>query len=107
MSDDRELLELAAKAFGIDGVYSEKSRAIVNEDGYFMPLDDDGDTLRLAAHLNISIDISGMFVHADCRHCEVDIGYFEENTARNSSCIMKSIRRAVVRAAAAIGEGIK
>ena len=102
--DTQEMLELAAKAVGIDGDYSGCVDAIVHPDGYWMPHNDDGDALRLALDLSISIDISGMFVHADCRHCKDDIGYFEENTARNGGCIYTATRRAIVRAAAAIGE---
>ena len=105
MKTDRELLELAARAAGIDGEYSKRANGIAHTYGYFMPLTDDGDALRLAADLSLCVFINGMFVHADCKHCPGgDIGYFEENSARNGGCIYAATRRAIVRAAAAIGE---
>lgn len=106
---DQELLELAAKAedreppVDANGVWSAWVGSMENGH-WWNPLDDDGDALRLAMKLSISIDVSGMFVHADCRHCENDLGYFEENIARNDGCIFRATRRAIVRAAAGIGE---
>lgn len=109
---DRELLELAAKAAGIEGEWSAVYDCLLltetqTHEGCdtWDPLNDDGDALRLAAGLSLCVFVNGMFVRADCKHCSGgDIGYFEENTARNDGCIFKSTRRAIVRAAAAIGE---
>ena len=100
--DDRELLVLAA---GL----AEVHEGFINEYGggklfCWNPLLDDGDALRLAMKLSISIDVNGIFVHADCRHCANDVGYFEENSARNGGCISTATRRAIVRAAAGIAE---
>jgi hypothetical protein len=53
--DDRELLKFAAEAAGFD--YRPECGAIV-VDGVparWNPLEDDGDALRLAVHLNISV----------------------------------------------------
>ncbi len=114
-ASDRELLEMAAKAIGINtNIWHEiehprssgRYGAFYCYDSYWNPLTDDGDALRLAVNLSISIDVNGMFVHADCRHRDDDIGYFEENTARYKGCIMESTRRAIVRAAAAIGSAM-
>jgi hypothetical protein len=45
---DRELLELAAKAAGIDGFWSEGYLSFIKRSGgSWSPLDDDGDALRL------------------------------------------------------------
>jgi hypothetical protein len=60
---DRELLELAAKAAGIE--YGQKKAADGNyhlylgpPSGWWNPLTDDGDALRLAVKLNIHITSS-------------------------------------------------
>lgn len=104
--EDRELLEMAAKAADIDGDFYSRANAIATPDCYWNPLTDDGDALRLAVKLNLCIDLSGMFVHADCRHRDDDLGYVEENSARNDGCILTATRRAIVRAAALIGESM-
>lgn len=61
MQTDRELLELAAKAAGIDGVYMQR----LTGDGLAVrgclvqlwnPLTDDGDALRLAVKLRITVE---------------------------------------------------
>lgn len=112
---DREMLELAAKAAGHTlGPDWDclPSGIFINGDEHFSgdewnPLLDDGDALRLAVKLSLTINVSGMFVHADCCNRYDDIGYFEENSARNDGCILKAARRVIVRAAAAIGEEMK
>ena len=70
MSDDKELLELAAKAIGVQLVWGEKLKVgpdVVDctdmpyvksnqpdvGDEYWNPLDDDGDALRLMVDLRI------------------------------------------------------
>jgi len=117
---EKQLLEWAAKAAGYDVRWHEIWRCFVhvsplnNESpptpaGYrivWAPLDDDGDALRLAVKLSISIDVNGMFVNADCRHRKDDIGYFEENSARNSGDIMQTARLAILRGAAEIGRAM-
>lgn len=99
---DRELLELAAKAAGIDGVYSPRSNAIVNEDGYWMPLNDDGDALRLAAKLELEVLVFHGYgeVWADSLDGTVrGIAEFTDDRATD-------YRRAIVEAAASIGESL-
>ena len=111
--NDIELLRLAAKAAGLfmssewDCAAEGRGIIIGRGDGDLRPWNpfaDDGEALRLAAGLSLCVEVNGMFVHADMRHCESDHGYVEENTARNDGCIFKATRRAIVRAAAVIGE---
>ena len=110
MHSDRELLELAAKARG--GIEVDEDFGLIDPEKYtatqaWNPLTDDGDALRLAVKLGLTISVTGMFAHADCCNRDNDIGYFEENSARNDGCILKAARRAIVRAAAAIGEAMQ
>lgn len=106
MKTDKELLELAAKAAGISVLDHEYDDAL----GFtyrlsqcqeaidsFNPLIDDGDALRLAVKLNISIDIS-----------ETWLNMFYNNKVLIATPVIvtekgEATRRAIVRAAAAIG----
>lgn len=92
---DRELLELAAKAAGICGDYSQRANAIVNEDGYWMPLTDDGDALRLAVALRMDLNIND----GEC-DAFVDEAFVMERNDDTG----RAVRRAIVRAAAAIAQ---
>lgn len=73
--NDRELLELAARAAGYEvHIWGDKdrlncARIDVDLDSKWNPIADDGDALRLAATLSLCIFVNGMFVHADCKHC--------------------------------------
>lgn len=110
MRTDRELLELAAKAAGVDGVF-EHGFIRVPAPGFgnagftcWNPLEDDGDALRLAVHLTIELhlDLSvGSIITAFM------IGDFGHNTfeevEENEDCPYAATRRAIVRAAAEIG----
>jgi hypothetical protein len=105
MSTDRDLLELAAKAAGLTW---SKSKDITH-DGlwiikpsvktYWNPLTDDGDALRLAVKLGLLVDV-----------CEEATGAQALNVAfcteaiNNDPCA--ATRRAITRAAAAIGEAM-
>ena len=102
---DRELLELAAKAAGLkfNGQWHDaQSGLLVWEPPDFMsrdwnPLTDDGDALRLAVKLGMQVDV--------CRNTT-------DALVENRSCASEphgadpngATRRAIVRAAAAIGE---
>ena len=93
---DRELLELAAKAAGIE-VTAVVAEGIPHRfgGGYWNPLTDDGDALRLVVGLGMDIgtDVAGQ-VHAnDCWEFHCDHAF--NRTA--------ATRRAIVRAAAEIG----
>lgn len=111
---DRELLELAAKAAGINIDYSYAGRgfdvlgnAVLDwhNGTKWSPLTDDGDALRLAVKLGIDIftriNINGKFVvteRSDINFCPELIG--------DGIDAGSATRRAIVRAAAEIGKTI-
>lgn len=92
---DRELLELAAKAAGIG---FDEDIIVLN------PLTDDGDALRLAVKCGIGVIVDKTFVNV--YRCGlgkpvVDLcEHYEEHDGNQFA----ATRRAIVRAAAAIGE---
>lgn len=106
---DRELLELAAKAVGFKAQYSENfgDFTIGDPGGLYEqrwnPIENDGDAFRLFAKLGIEIDmhrISG-YVAA----CPFDESWiFEPANQDIDSCC--ALRRAIVRCAAEIGKSI-
>jgi hypothetical protein len=111
---DKELLELAAKAAGIKIIrFTDTGWALYvdkNEDGKYWqswnPLDSDGDALRLAVKLHMTIDRSetrpAAYVYCDWRD-ECDIQAIEPYN--DDPCA--ATRRAIVRAAADIGLAMK
>lgn len=95
---DRELLELAAKAVG----YERNSAGPIGPCEW-NPLEDDGDALRLAVRLHIKVLIGDAW--------SVDHSTGEHRTLFRVSpdeepCQYAATRLAIVRAAAAIGEGM-
>jgi len=112
---DRELLELAAKAAGIYCCWSDHFNCCLtashNSDGElefdggdWNPLADDGDALRLAVKLNMQIVITGKSDSlsvgiTDARSTES--GWMQAIHIKDP---YEATRRAIVRAAAAIGE---
>jgi len=102
--DDRELLELAARAAGMEACpckmpkcerwFSEKGRP-------WNPLADDGDALRLAVKLELDIEHTNADVHA-----ALSIPPFHRGAAGAGDDRAAATRRAIVRAAAAIGRGM-
>lgn len=103
--NDRELLEMAAKAAGYDGLrWSMLRQCFYDCSGvYWRPLDDDGDALRLAVKLMIEVRRCFQETHIQC------------SSKRYLNCISEPVledpyaatRRAIVRAAAEIGRGMK
>ncbi len=102
--DDRTLLELAAKAAGIKGVYFHSDNPIHvgiflgHGHSYWNPLTDDGDAQRLAVELRLDVrnDERATFV-----------GRFEHEPTmceQVGNDRWAATRRAIVRAAAAIGQ---
>lgn len=95
---DRELLELAAKAAGIEVYWCDSNSCfwLADESDSFVPLDHDGDALRLAVRLGL------LFKHITDRYEMFMKFYYEEldNDLRPS----EATRRAIVRAAAEIGK---
>lgn len=105
---DKELLKLAAKAAGIKGSVMGCGAMVCEKDGvafWWDPLTDDGDALRLAMRLRLSI----AFEVADVG-CIVSV-YAEWEGAPDSPFVedfeggvSAATRRAIVRAAAEIGK---
>lgn len=109
---DRELLELAAKAAGIElDVRSEEEFCTRTKDvlARFSPLTDDGDALRLAVKLKITIDhqpaappiVANTWTY---RYHDDNMGFYEYHTDDTNQYV--ATRRAIVRAAAEIGKGM-
>lgn len=108
--NDRELLELAAKAHGLALLSWQESGEqpgflLLDDPRPWNPLDDDGDALRMAARLSIDIewqnvgDFPEPFVEAYRRAGEGE-PYF---------CALEEegdVRRAIVRVAAEIGKNM-
>ena len=111
---DRELLELAAKVAGMNGEYVDfpgmdlrvgYQGGILAGTSYWNPLEDDGDALRLAVVLNMEVyhaDDGGMACYASWPTAR-GFSYAIERHGVNA---VAATRRAIVRAAAAIGEAM-
>lgn len=110
MSDeDKNLLELAAKAYGAKhhivhiGEWYDHSTP---ERLFWNPLRDDGDALRLAVKLQLGISIppaaDGRVDVVTFHGPTISIVEYPKNGDRNAA-----IRRAIVRAAAEIGKELK
>jgi hypothetical protein len=104
---DRELLELAAKAAGIDldgwSEYGYGFDTVQNPMSWWNPLTDDGDALRLAVKLEMSFvsgghGFKGKTIWVRCGMTECTEYQNEDPYA--------ATRRAVVRCAAEIGKGM-
>jgi len=97
--NDKELLELAAKAAGMDGLglfWNERLKCLWDAEGFtFDPLEDDGDALRLAVKL-----VLGIRFYID----GVGVG---ESYEMNNADPHAATRRAIVRAAAEIGRAME
>ncbi len=98
--NDRELLELAAKAAD-DGIvfYGECWRAQTGRE--WNPLTDDGDALRLAVKLELQLDLRHSF------HTVRVYGAAEGRIDEGAKDPLAATRRAIVRAAAEIGRAMK
>lgn len=105
MTTDRELLELAARAAGVnlrDATFDGWGDVIQSN---WNPIADDGDALRLMARLNINVsyreNINGAWVvaeHEGIDFCPESLDGPHEDVAT---------RRAIVKAAASIGKESK
>ena len=102
---DREMLEYAAKSAGYSlkwgREWHDKGVPLV-DDKSWNPLDDDGDALRLAVKLTLEVDVcqTGVAVRTPTG-VKVLVDSKEEPNAYAAT------RRAIVRAAAEIGKGMK
>lgn len=107
--DDRQLLEAAARAAGMSGVAVDyDDRLVFLEDGKpasieWNPLTDDGDALRLAVKIGMEFAADDEATHCAFAYARVrgagDSHIFEPVV--DDPC--KAMRRAIVRAAAALG----
>jgi len=98
MKTDRELLELAAKAAG----YREAGINKPYTDGLlenWNPLNDDGDALRLAVRLSLLVDVTAFSVTAM-------VNGVISAKEKHDGDPYAATRRAITRAAAAIGESM-
>ena len=115
--NDSELLQLAAKAAGIE-IYWEKCLTNAGTifsphlkingtwgHGQWNPLTDDGDTLRLAVKLRLTVEITPWAAdsHQWCEKKSEDFGI--RHTEYDDE--FSATRRAIVRAAAEIGKKMK
>ena len=109
---DKELLELAAKAAGMDRAglfYDERMNVLWDgEQLWFEPLTDDGDALRLAVKLGMDVCVdsdddgeSSTFVAF-----LVDGSHPKSVTEQHETDPYAATRRAIVRAAAEIGRSM-
>ncbi len=109
MKSDRELLELAAKAAGVVLKWTDSGKPYTGGEP-FNPLTDDGDALRLAVNLFIDVahdNVCGKkFVYVRSFVAGRDpVGLSE---IFESECDRQDrTRRAIVRAAASIGEAMQ
>jgi hypothetical protein len=108
--DDRELLELAAKAAGIVVQWKEDGRSFQVVRGLpftWNPLGDDGDAFRLAVKLKLIIGShggGGEVWFDDQKGCE---GHIEQDYGADGSLSeLEAMRLAIVRAAAEIGRAM-
>jgi hypothetical protein len=105
---DRELLELAAKAAGIEGAYLEfwGGTGIAPDDpngGLWNPLADDGDALRLAVKLGLTVEADANDGDCAAYHPGHPSSAAVEWGGMDPDVRLAATRRAIVRAAAAIG----
>ena len=108
---DRELLEAAAKAAGIELRYWAESQesfnlALTEPRRWWNPLADDGDALRLAVRLDFAV-----IVNRVDEKTTVEAGYSPATDGRRwfhehygGTDPLAATRRAIVRAAAVMGE---
>lgn len=105
--NDRELLEMAAKAAGIElvGWLNEVDATAKTASGVWEPLYDDGDAFRLAVRLEIEIEHAELAVIAT--HRAYNWGWLGEGVNEDYGDRYAATRRVIVRAAAEIGRNMK
>jgi hypothetical protein len=114
--EQRRLLEMAAKAIGGRITQWDGETLFHPEAGYafdWSPIDDDGDALRLAVSLRLTVNLTECRCCAGIYACQLDgDGDYPDISVRHSSEFddaetadpYEAVRLAIVRAAAAIGE---
>jgi hypothetical protein len=96
---DKELLELAAKAAGLEVVTPTMLKY-----GQWNPLTDDGDALRLAVKLDMSVDVD-FYESSSYAYASDSPRVWAVEVWRDDKCA--ATRRAITRAAAEIGKTMK
>ena len=108
---DRELLELAAKAAGIDAHVTEWSSTVEDDEGDYLkpwnPLTDDGDALRLAVKLEMILAVRDEGKTDASVHIEDHPHPWQSFLVEHNDDPLAATRRAITRAAAEIGRSIK
>ncbi|QPI08306.1 hypothetical protein IM687_13995 [Stutzerimonas stutzeri] len=117
--DDRELLEMAAKAAAIGGGWGDKIEYhngavdlrdvwILEGDGFvpWNPLIDDGDALRLAFALGMSVDAGACMIDYAVPDADDEELETLETLDFEHGGDIANLRRAIVRAAAEIGRAM-
>ena len=108
--DDRELLELAAKAVGLVGVWHERGQCIhVTDcagmsDIWWRPHEDDGDALRLAERCSLTVCMNGTGTVSACDEYRKSDVFVTQSIHECGGSRITATRRAIVRAAAEIGK---
>jgi hypothetical protein len=104
---DRELLEAAAKAAGIElGEWCEELDAFwrgKTGEGIWNPLTNSGDAFELAVKLRLTVNCS----YDDVVMCGQEFTQKEVFIERNGEDPLAATRRAIVRAAAELGKEMK
>ncbi|KKB61125.1 hypothetical protein WM40_24965 [Robbsia andropogonis] len=104
---DRELLELAAKAAGLDdaswhdGIWSKKLWEVTGSE-YWNPLEKDGDAFRLMVELRLNVGVNAKY--SDTIVFVGTEGVF--SVKHHEDDPTAATRRAIVMAAAEIGRGM-
>lgn len=109
--NDRELLELAAKAAGFEFEWHDGFGLKIIGNGWWDPIESDGDALRLACTLGLTVECD--FNESDT--CTVSQTRGEILVDESAGMVGEIIgdpdfaatRRAIVRAAAAIGQAMQ
>ena len=103
---DKELLEAAVKAAGFDRWYWEGDSMIVGpatKERFWQPLESDGDALRLAVKCHIDIEWRGDGRVSCFQHLNDEGRCYPNSVESSRENVNVNTRRAIVRAAAAIG----
>lgn len=114
MNENDALLCLAAKAIGYELKLNQSGSHQLFKDGkyssFWNPLNDDGDALRLAVKLGIGVKYyrnapPELGLPRECAFASIKVGEWIAEAAVNGDK-NAATRRAIVRAAAAIGEAM-
>lgn len=112
MTTDKELLELAAKAAGLNlgwwneshGGYYTGPRVDLAPTSYWNPLTDSGDAFRLVVKLGLNISTGHKSKTGDWSHCYGGFGFPGDEWEKHGEDPCAATRRAIVRAAAELGK---